>query len=417
MTQATRAELQNQGTSFTPSRGTWIRRGRRVGVVLLAGLAAIGLPCSASAQTLNDVLSFLLTNRSIPTDDFVRDEEAAAATQQAIGSFLLTELGNLPISASAGGFTYRLDPTIGASVRSSDSFGPLFTERALTTGNRQISFGISYQQASFQEIDGRPLRDGLLVATASVVHGETQPFDVETLTLRLRSDTVTISANGGITDRLDVGAALPLVRLTLSGQRVDNYRGSVSTQATASGRASGPGDLILRSKYNLVRRAAGGFSIGAEARLPTGDEDNLLGTGEATLMPRAIGSFETGRIGLHGNVGYAFGGLSDELDYSAAATVTASPRLTLVGEVAGRRLESIGRLVETTAPHPTLVDIDTVRLTSTSDSTQRLLAVAGVKWNFRSTWLLSANVLRPLTTAGLNTDWTPTVTIERSFGR
>jgi hypothetical protein len=63
------------------------------------------------------------------------------------------------------------------------------------------------------------------------------------------------------------------------------------------------------------------------------------------------------------------------------------------------------------------VDIDTVRLTSTTESTDRLLAVAGLKWNFRSTWLLSANVLRPLTTAGLNTDWTPTVTLEHSFGR
>jgi hypothetical protein len=382
-------------------------------IILVGGAPAP----SASAQTLDEVLTFLLTNRSIPTDDFLRDEQAAAATAGAVSAFLVTELGTLPISTSAGGFTYRLDPALGASVRSSDSFGPFFTERSLTAGTNQIAFGLGYQRASFQKIDGRALRDGTLVATASKLHGETQFFDVETLTLRIHTDTVTVSANLGVTDRLDVGAALPLVRIALEGQRVDNYRGRLSTQATASGTASGPGDLILRAKYNALRHAASGLSLGVEARLPTGDEQNLLGTGQTTVIPRAIASLEGVRGGVHGNVGYAFGGFSEALDYSGAITFAASPRLTLVGEMAGRRLASIGRLTQTVAPHPSLVGIDTVRLTTTNEPTARLVAAAGVKWNFRSTWLLSANVFRPLTEAGLTTRWTPTITVDHSFGR
>jgi hypothetical protein len=60
----------------------------------------------------------------------------------------------------------------------------------------------------------------------------TQPFDSETLTFRLTADTVTLQANVGIADRLDVGAALPIVRMTLSCQRIDTYRHSArSTRA------------------------------------------------------------------------------------------------------------------------------------------------------------------------------------------
>src|SRR6187402_211290 len=129
---------------------------------LVLFVAVTAMPRAAGAQTLNDVLSFLLTNRSIPTDDFVRDEAAAAATGDAISRFLLTELGTLPVSSSSGGFTYRLEPTLGTTLRSSDSFGPFFTERSLTSGARQISFGVSYQRAIYTDIDGRDLRDGSL---------------------------------------------------------------------------------------------------------------------------------------------------------------------------------------------------------------------------------------------------------------
>jgi hypothetical protein len=380
-------------------------------------VTVIALPRAADAQTLNDVLSFLLTNRSIPTEDFVRDEAAAVATGDAISRFLQTELGTLPVSSSAGGFTYRLEPTLGTTLRSSDSFGPFFTERSLTSGARQISIGVSYQLARYSDIDGRNLRDGSLVATASKLRTETAPFDVETLTLRLRSDTMTVQSTIGITDRFDVGAALPLIRLTLDGERVDNYRGREAVQASASGTSSGPGDLILRAKYNVLRRGASGVALGLEGHLPTGDEENLLGSGEATLTPRGIVSFEGPRAGIHGSGGYTFGGFSDAIDFSGAGTFTATPRVTIVGELSGRRFSSVGRLIDTTAPHPTLANVETVRLGTTDEATTRMIVLAGVKWNVGSTWLLNVNVLRPLTDAGLNAGWTPTITFDRSFGR
>lgn len=393
---------------------------RKHGLTLITTLlvcTVVASPRPADAQTISDVLSFLLTNRSVSTGDFVQDVQAAAATRDTISRFLVTELGTLPISSSAGGFVYRLNPELGVSVRQSDSFGPFFAERSLTTGARGLSFALSYQHAAFDTIDGRKLRDGSLVAVAARLGADPTPFDVETLTLRLRTDTVTLLTNYGATDRLDVGVAMPLVRLTLSGTRIDTYRGTALTQAVASGTTTGPGDLIARAKYNVLRSGSSGIAVGAEARLPTGDETNLLGTGEATITPRIIASVEAGRVGVHANFGSTFGGLSDQLDYGGALTVVAAPRLTLVAEAAGRRLASIGRLVDVSAPHPSVPNVLTTRLSATDEATNRLVAVGGMKWNAAASWLLNVNVLVPLSQAGLNTNLTTTTTLDYSFGR
>ena len=269
--------------------------GASIGLVAIVLVAASVQPAAAQ-QTISDVLSFLVTNRSIPTDDFVRDEQAAAATRDAISGFLLAELATLPISTSAGGFTYRLDPALGTVMRSSDSFGPFFTERSLTAGAGRSSFGVSYQSSIFANVDGRDLRDGTLVSTASTLRGASEPFDVETVSLRIRTDTMTVSGNIGVADRLDVSAAIPLVRLTLSGQRIDTYRGRAFIQATGSAAASGIGDAVIRAKYNVLRQGGSGLAVGGEGRLPTGNEDNLLGAGKATIKPRLIASFETARV-------------------------------------------------------------------------------------------------------------------------
>ena len=69
-----------------------------VGVTLMTACAACVPAAAAAQQTVGDVLSFLLTNRSIPTDDFVRDEEAAASTRDSLSDLLLLELATLPVS-------------------------------------------------------------------------------------------------------------------------------------------------------------------------------------------------------------------------------------------------------------------------------------------------------------------------------
>ena len=376
-------------------------------VVLTAGAAE-------AQQSISEVLSFLVTNRTIPTDDFVRDEQAAIATRDTISKLVVLELATLP-SSSGGGFTYRFDPSLGTVVRASDSFGPLFTERSLLAGRGRASFGMSFSSVLYDNIDGRSLRDGTLVSTASVFRGETTPFDIETVSLRIRTDTVTLNGTVGITDQFDISAGMPFIRLNLEGERVDTYRGRELLQATGSASAAGIGDVMVRARYGVFRDGASGVAVGAEVRLPTGDEEDLLGAGSTSITPRVIGSYEDDRFGIHGELGYTFRGVSEALMYAGAVTVVAAPRVTLVGELLGRRLRAVGQLAETTLPHPRLAGIDTIRLTSSNETADRLLLVAGFKWNVASTWLLTANVLRPLTDVGLNARWVPSVTFDYWF--
>jgi hypothetical protein len=381
-------------------------------------LCTMAFPSPAAAQeTITGALSFLLTNRSIPTGDFARDEAAAVATRDTISTFLRSELTTLPVTSSASGFTYRIDPALGGvPVRSTGTFGSFFTERSLTIGRMQVSLAATYEGVSFDEIDGRKLRDGTLRATASRLTSDQVPFDVETVTMRIHTDTVTVSANYGVTERLEIGAALPLQRLTLSGERVDTYRGTPLLQAAVSANASGAGDLVVRGKVNLVQRGTAGMAVGAEARLPTGDSANLLGAGEATVKPRFMLSMETSHVAVDSNVGYAIGALSDELDYSAAVSSAGAHKITVVGELTGRRLNSAGHLIEVSSRHPVLAGVETVRLSAVETATNRVIAIAGVKWNARATWLLTANVARSLTSSGLTARWMSTIGAEYAFG-
>ena len=385
--------------------------------VLVTLALTLGSPAVTEAQQpLSDVLTFLLINRSVVTGDFARDEAAAAATRDTLVKFILAELNTLPTNSPASGFTYRLDPELGVNVRASNSFGPFFMERSLTGGKRQVSLGVTYSNASFDNIDGRSLRDGTLVATAGRLVGDAQPFDAETLTLRVRTRAVTVSGHVGVADRVDISAALPLLTISVDGSRVDTYRGTAVVQAAAVASTSGIGDVRLAAKYNAIRRGGSGVALAGEARLPTGDSDNLLGSGQFVFTPRVIGSLERDRFAVHGDLGYAMSGRWDEVDYAGAFTVVAHDRLTVITEFLGRRLSSGGRLVDVVEPHPSLAGVETIRLSGTSQATSRAHLAVGLRWNVATNGLLSLNVLRPLTTAGLNARWMTSLSFDYALG-
>lgn len=383
------------------------------GLVVCMVLGVSITPASAQ-QTALEVLSFLLTNRTIITGDFDRDAQAAAATRDTIATFVTQELTTLPVSSSSGGFAYRIDSGLGAVIRASDSFGAFYTERSLTAGRHRASFGIGFQSTLYNTIDGQDLRDGTLVSTAASLNG--QQFDAETVTLRIRTDVTTLVGNYGLTDRLDVGLAIPIVHVGLEGERVDTYRGQSFFQATGSASASGLGDVIARLKYSLLGSGASGVSVGLETRIPTGDEDNLLGAGDFSFAPRFISSFESRMFGFHGELSYSLNTDTNTFGYGAAVTVAATPRVTVIGELFGRRYDGLGGLTTTTAAHPRLAGVATTRLTGVEETTDRLLLISGVKWNVTGTWLITANVLKPLTESGLNAGWVPTVAFDYSFG-
>ena len=222
-------------------------------VVLLAALVLAPLPASAQ-QTVSDIIGFLVTNQAVPTSDFERDRAAAEAARETITRALLINLTSVPLASSSSGFLYRLNPQLGTVERATESFGAFFVERALTTGRGRASFGVSASMSDFDDLDGRNLRDGTLITVANQFRDESAPFDTESLTLKIRSSMMTFFGSVGITDRLEIGGAVPLVRLEIDGSRTNVYRGRTFLQASGSASSSGVGDVALRAKYHPPRR-------------------------------------------------------------------------------------------------------------------------------------------------------------------
>jgi Putative MetA-pathway of phenol degradation len=386
-------------------------------IAFFAASALFTAAASGQAQTVSDVLTFLVTNQSVATGSIDRDREAAIGTSDTISKALLANLATLPVTASSGAFVYRLNPELGTVERATQSFGPFFTERALTAGRHQASLGMTFQHLHFTSLDGRNLRDGSLVTVANQFSDEAAPFDVDALTLNIDASVATLYGNLGITDDVEIGFAAPFVALMLDGSRINTYRGRTFTQATATARATGLADLVVRAKYTVVNEDSKGLALAADVRLPTGRREDLLGAGTTSLKVSGIGSVESGVTSVHANAGMTFGGLTNEISYGGAFTVNASGRVSVIGELLGRWIDSPGHITAVSAEHPRLAGVQTIRLTPDDSTLNLIMLVPGFKWNLADTWVLAGNVTVPLTHGGLTAPFTPFIGLDYSLGR
>jgi hypothetical protein len=196
-------------------------------------------------------------------------------------------------------------------------------------------------------------------------------------------DQYTALATFGITDRIDLTLVVPFSTVKLSTQSggtqynvtcsTCNPSNSLVSQFPTqtiflTGQKTGPGDIIVSLKGNLVR-AENGISVaaGADLRLPTGDEQNYLGTGAYGIKPYVIVSHRGKRLTPNVNIGYQWNSTSalytdqttgSELNlpaallYSGGADYKVNKRLTLVGEFIGQYVFSGPSLTQTTVNVP-----------------------------------------------------------------
>jgi hypothetical protein len=393
--------------------GSWLAR-TLGSVAAIAGMLVAPIPAHAQ-DTLRDVVRFLMTNRAVQTGDFEQDREAAEAVHDTVARSLLINLTTAPIGTSSGGFLYRLNPELGTVERVSQNFGTFFVERALMGGAGNASIGMTASTAGYGRLNGYDLRDGSFVTIANHFRGEAQPFDTEALTMQLRASTAMFFATVGVTDEFEVGVVVPVARLTLDGQRTNVYRGTPLVLATATGTASGLADIAVRAKYGFFSSRSASVAASGELRLPTGDEENLLGAGSASLRLLGIASFEHGPLGLHANGGVVRGGISNETMLAGAMAVAVHPRATFTMEVLRRQISGLKSFDLATFDHPTVRNVDTVRVVAGLSDVTLLTAATGVKWNLTDTLVLSGQILWPLNDRGLTASTTPTVALEYSI--
>ena len=265
--------------------------------------------------------------------------------------------------------------------------------------------------------------------------------------MALTTDTVALFANYGLTDRWDVGIALPIVSVDMEAEvdatvlrlatgdtgptsAIHTFPNGGSTETFRDGgSASGIGDVLLRTKYQFLKKPAGGLALAVDVRLPTGDEDNLLGTGATQGKFLLVGSNEFGGFSPHFNVGYTASGensneffdVTDEFNYIFGAEFAASSRLTLSADLLGRRLIDSGRLEETPKTFNWRTQSGQTgsstfnEFAPVSGSLNLTTLVTGLKFNPTKTLLISANVLFPLTDAGIRSKPVPVIGIDYAF--
>ncbi len=391
-------------------------------VVILCSLILAGVPAQAFAQqTISEALTFLFGGRPLPVDPFVPRVPDDRSPAVALADALRHALTVRPTTSPAGGLSYEWRGDIASLARPTESFGPVFTARAVAMGARRASISFTVRQVEFTRFNGVALDDDSedvdqrLVAAASSNAGEVAPFDVQSVALRLRARTAMFPGQVGVTERLDFVVAVPLLDLSLSGERVDRYRGTLLPQATAFASASGLGDVVMRGSFQIVRDGPRALAATGEVRLPTGSTVNSLGSGERRITPGAAGSIELRKMTVHAELGYSFGERSDGVQYGGAITVAPLSRVTLSGEVLGRTEFDAPGLGVLTVPHPTLVGVSTRLAAGEVSTSHRIAAVLGIKWNVAAAWLLNAHVVRPLTDDGFTAPWSPSITFDYFF--
>src|SRR5215831_6956941 len=225
----------------------------------------------------------------LSTGPETRDAQLAL---RAFNQLLASQLSSLPFPSPSGGFTYQYEPGVGF-IRSSESFGPIYADRAETIGKGRLNFAIGYSHSSFDRLDGLRLDPGDLqiITTHRDVNSDgdlLHPYfegDVlgTNLTLKVSSDVTAFIFNYGISDRLDVGAVIPVARVQIDALVLSTIvRISTSADPTIhrfppgtplrfdapaittgtfqmSGSASGLGDIAVRAKFRALESSNAGL--------------------------------------------------------------------------------------------------------------------------------------------------------------
>jgi hypothetical protein len=315
-----------------------------------AGTIASKTSCTASGCSL--------TPAGLTADKFT-PQTPVLDLAGALDSSVATALSVIPVASPASGVIIKFDPATGAELPASSSLGPIFTERAETIGRHKFYIGVSTQDFHFTSFNGHSIRPVQLLDTGGEAAnlGSVNGFTTSPPLRYGMSVDVRLSQNVafltyGVTSRLDVSVGLPVVHAAISAGDFNETIFSGDGFGTVSGTAAshcwcqgtltpglapvkgttsglflgeanfnslgktGFGDMLLRAKGTVIEGPRMALALGADLRLPTGDEKNFLGTGATAVKPFAALSLYSKPwnndivFSPHFNIGWQFAGKS-----------------------------------------------------------------------------------------------------------
>jgi hypothetical protein len=446
------------------------RSSRRHAALLLATAVAVLAPI-AHAETLSetidaifdDVLNVRLAGPGGTQHGqhfTLANVETNQAIQQAFTTLIGNNVSNFPLSSTVSGLTF--DFSTGTPVATTTSLGPIFAERAQTIGRRRINVGANVSILTFDTFRGVPT-DGLKFSFAHQnvpAPGATDPgimgdneneFDVLNMDLNMQASAQIYAfyATYGVTDRLDVNVAVPIIHMRIEAEETaifDSFtmarngapnhffgNNSLSFNQTLINTATGIGDVALRGKYRFYGKPGFDAAVLGDVRLPTGDEENFLGTGETSARVQAILSWAVGSgFNPHFNTGFQFRGGKTETNAYEVVTgfdQKLTEHLTFAGDFLGQ-YEMGTPEEDINFPDPVVVSGDlagqpnpldqtltkVVDPTNIPDRSDNLNSGAlGVKWSPKSNFLVIANAIVSLNEGGIRDHITPTFGLEYNF--
>jgi hypothetical protein len=367
---------------------------------------------------------------------------------------LATQLTTIPVPSPASGFIYKFDSATGTFVRATRSFGPILADRAETIGRDRIAFSFNEQVFSFDRLDGVALSSIPAVFRHDAYQSTAGRSDVISTinTVQASVTQFTGALTYGLLDRFDVSLAVPIVRTRLSllsnatVQRVGTgtqlqvhyFRDEAAPgghgtarQFFADGRAAGIGDLLVRAKGTLMREGTRALAAGIDIRIPTGDEENLLGAGGPGVRPFVAFSGTAGRVAPHANLAFQWNGrsrlggdvrtgekgdLPDQFIYAAGTDISVNPRLSLVLDLVGQRVINSPRLstfpFTATGPFGS-AELHDLRFQNASYWGSS--GAVGTKLNVAPRLLINFNLRFALNSAGLTDRLSPLIGAEFAF--
>jgi Putative MetA-pathway of phenol degradation len=385
----------------------------RLVILLIAGFASLSFgqtsPCPRAEATK---LVCLLGNLTVQTlapvlPNFTFPPGSPTGTDVLISPLT----ASLPVPSPASGAVYTLDRETGVYSTSTQSFGPILTERGETIGRRNIAFGFAYQHFDFDKIDGQDVHK---------ISFQVDPrLGVWGYNFNLGLDQYTTFATYGLSERTDVSVAIPFKTIHFAVSLNIPFLPT----ASASQSATGIGDVTVQIKQNIYKKEDTAIAAGLAIRTPTGDPYDGLGAGAIGIRPFIAGSHAY-RFGTpHVNLGYEWNGASvltgniltgekanipQQLIYAAGFDSPLTRNLTVSFDVIGRELFNARRVqLESVAPPLNNALSDTFY----SDSFGITNGSVGVKLKTISNLIVTGNVLFRLDDGGLRSRVVPLIGI------
>jgi hypothetical protein len=405
------------------------------------------------------------------TGHSVHFQAAAVNSFGPINSEIGVQLSQLPLASPASGFIFSFNPSLGVVTRSAESFGPILTDRAETIGKRKLFLGVSYQFFNFDQADGVNLRnfgavlthepEPTVCATAPLTPGcsttgaPTYTHDIVATqnSVSLKVHQVTIVATYGITDRLDISLAVPLLEVRMgvfSDANIFNFEPPPTNHAFATptspskyenfisptqalffngNSARGIGDLVVRGKFLAWKGEHSSVAVGVDGHLPTGDANNFLGAGSWGVRPFATYTY-SGRISPHASVGFQGNGdsvlagnvttqpttnshLPDILTYSAGVDAGIVRRLSVSFDFLGQSLRDAAKIASST--YTDYVGNTHPDITTSVGTVNQASIAGGFKANLVRNLLFTGNVLYQVNHAGLHSKPVPLAGLSYTF--